>query len=284
MTVLLVLIQSALSALGTVVTQKVLVKRAVGNDFQTFIARSGNFLVLSAFLAFSVFEFPRETFETGAYATALWFALSVAMVYSTYPLRRTAYMNEKISTLQPFVMARQAFAVIAAFFLLSESVSTLTLLSALAAIVVVTLAGTGGFRLSFNRYCGMTLVASFVQALQVLFVVKFVKLWGAAGFYYLECLVIMGVSAILVVSRGKLAEWKAMTGEYLRLQLFSNVVALAAVIITLFFYGSLGVVVTSLVSFLYLAFLYAINYFFQKEIPSRSDVASTVAVLVLIAL
>lgn len=54
--------------------------------------------------------------------------------------------------------------------------------------------------------------------------------------------------------------------------------------LALFFYGSLGVVVTSLVSFLYLAFLYAINYFVTKEIPTKFDVASTFVVLALIAL
>lgn len=53
--------------------------------------------------------------------------------------------------------------------------------------------------------------------------------------------------------------------------------------LALFFYGTLGVVVTSLVSFLYLAFLYVINYFAIKEIPSKKDVLSTVAVLILIA-
>lgn len=74
-----------------------------------------------------------------------------------------------------------------------------------------------------------------------------------------------------------------MTKDYVKLQLSANLVALASVVLTLFFYGSLGVVVTSLVSFLYLAFLYAINYFASKEIPSKTDVASTLAVLVLIA-
>lgn len=43
-------------------------------------------------------------------------------------------------------------------------------------------------------------------------------------------------------------------------------------------------VVTSLVSFLYLAFLYVINYFAVKEIPSKTDVLSTLTVLILIAL
>ena len=74
-----------------------------------------------------------------------------------------------------------------------------------------------------------------------------------------------------------------MTPEYVKLQLSANVVALAATVLVLFFYGSLGVVVTSLVSFLYLAFLYAINYLAIKEIPSKADVLSTFAVLALIA-
>lgn len=283
MTVFLVVLQSALNALGTVVTQKVLVKRAVGNDWQTFVARSSNLAVLSFFLALSFFEFPKAAFPEGGWVTAGWFALSVAMVYSTYPLRRTAYMNEKISVLQPFVMARQAFVVVASFLLIGDSVSVATFLASLAAITVVTFAGSGGFRISFNRYCAMIFGASFIQALQILLVVRFVKLWGAAGFYYLESVAIVLVSAALVVFRGKFSEWKAMTPEYLRLQIFSNVVALAAVVLTLFFYGSLGVVMTSLVSFLYLGFLYGVNYLASKEIPSKSDVLSTLAVLILIA-
>ncbi len=205
------------------------------------------------------------------------------MVYSTYPLRRTAYMNEKISVLQPFVMARQAFVVIASFFLLSESVSIITFGSALIAIFVVTLAGTDGLKFAFNRYCAMIFGASFIQALQVLIVVKFVGLWGAAGFYYVESMAIVAISVALIVTRGKFSEWKNMTSAYLKLQLFSNVIALAAVILTLFFYGTLGIVVTSLVSFLYLAFLYFINYVLSGESPSKKDVLSTLAVLALIA-
>lgn len=177
MTAFLVVLQSALNALSTVATQKVLVKRAVGNDWQTFVARLSNFVVLSVFAAFSVFELPTNVFESGIWTTFGLFALSTAMVYSTYPLRRTAYMNEKISVLQPFVMARQAFAVIASFLLLSESVSVITFVSAILAIFVVTFAGTGGLKLSFNRYCGMVFFASFIQALQVLLVVRFVQLW-----------------------------------------------------------------------------------------------------------
>jgi hypothetical protein len=283
MTVFLVVLQSALNALGTVVTQKVLAKRAVGNDWQTFIARGSNLVILTAFLSFSAFEFPRAAFETGAAATAGLFLLSTAMVYSTYPLRRTAYMNEKISVLQPFVMARQAFVVIASFFLLSESVSVITFGSALLAIFVVTFAGTNGLKLAFNRYCAMVFGASLIQALQILIVVRFVSLWGAAGFYYVESIAIVIISAFLIVFRGKFSEWKNMTPDYLKLQIFSNVVALAAVVLTLFFYGTLGIVVTSLVSFLYLAFLYAMNYALSREIPSKGDVLSTLAVLILIA-
>lgn len=148
------------------------------------------------------------------------------MVYSTYPLRRTAYMNEKISVLQPFVMARQAFVVVASYFLLAESVSLVTFFAALSAIVVVTFAGTGGLKFSFNRYCGMILTASVIQALQILLVVKFVLLWGAAGFFYVESLAIAVVSLVLIVTRKKFSEWKLMTPQYLRLQISSNVVAL----------------------------------------------------------
>lgn len=131
MTVFLVILQSALNALGTVVTQRVLVKRAVGNDWQTFIARTSNFAVLSVFLALSFFPFPTKVFESGLLTTVGLFVISTAMVYSTYPLRRAAYMNEKISVLQPFVMARQAFVVVASYFLLAESVSIVTFFSAL---------------------------------------------------------------------------------------------------------------------------------------------------------
>lgn len=239
MTAFLVILQSALNALGTVLTQRVLVKRAVGNDWQTFIARTSNFLLLSGFLAASVFEFPSKSLSSGWIATFALFALSTAMVYSTYPLRRTAYMNEKISVLQPFVMARQAFVVVVSYVLLSESVSPLTFSAALAAIVVVTFAGTGGLKVSFNRYCAMIFAASFIQALQILLVVHFVKLWGAAGFYYVESLAIAAISVVLIVSRGKFSEWKSMTPDYVKLQLLSNLVALGAVVLTLFFYGSL---------------------------------------------
>lgn len=232
MTVFLVILQSALNALGTVATQRVLVKRAVGNDWQTFIARTGNFAVLSVILLIPVFgghaffEFPSRPFESGWWATAGLFALSTAMVYSTYPLRRSAYMNEKISVLQPFVMARQAFVVVASYFALSESVSLVTFFAALAAIVVVTFSGSGGLKLSFNKYCAMIFAASFIQAMQIMLVVHFVKLWGAAGFFYVESIAIALISAVLVVSRGKFSEWKLMTPGYVKLQLSANVVGL----------------------------------------------------------
>lgn len=91
---------------------------------------------------------------------------------------------------------------------------------------MVTFAGAGGLKFSFNRYCGMIFAASFIQAMQILLVVRFVKLWGAAGFYYVESIAIALVSLLLVVFRGKFSEWKLMTRDYVQLQLSANLVAL----------------------------------------------------------
>ncbi len=62
----------------------------------------------------------------------------------------------------------------------------------------------------------------------------------------------------------------------------TNSIVIVSILLSLTMYSSLWVVLTSLLSLLYLWFVYIISYFILKEIPSKKDVIVTIIVSIFI--
>ncbi len=213
----------------------------------------------------------------------LLFMLATFWLYTTYPLRRNAYANEKISVLQPFAMLFQVFPVILGFiFLASERANIITFLMAILASFIVLIPNIDFKNFKMNKYSSMVLLSSIIKSWQVFAVLYFLTILSPSNFYFIESLFIIIISFVLILVKKEFNEIKLITKKYSKLLFFANLVAIIWILLSLTMYSSLWVVLTSLLSLLYLVFVYILWYFILWEKPTKKDIVVTFLVAVCI--
>lgn len=85
-----------------------------------------------------------------------------------------------------------------------------------------------------------------------------------------------------MVFKKEFSEVKLLTKKYIRLLMFTNSTVVVSILLALTMYSTLWVVLTSLLSLLYLGFVYMLGYFILKEVPSKKDVWVTLFVAICI--
>jgi hypothetical protein len=88
----------------------------------------------------------------------------------------------------------------------------------------------------------------------------------------------------MMITKKEFWQFKLLTRKYSQLLFSANIIWIVAIIIWLTMYSTLWVVATSLISLLYLLFVYWFWYIILKEIPAKKDViiAFLVAVCIFI--
>ena len=86
----------------------------------------------------------------------------------------------------------------------------------------------------------------------------------------------------MIFIKWEFSEIKKITKKYAKLLFSANFVAVISVLLVLTMYSTLWVVTTSLLSLLYLVFIYIFWYIILKEIPGKKDII--IAVLVSICI
>lgn len=275
-------LQSFLNAIWIVLSKKVVENKKVWNNIQTFISRLAHaiFLIiifLFWFLKFNISEDSINIFNI------LLLILATMWLYITYPLRRNAYANEKVSVLQPFAMLYQVFPIIIGFiFIASERVNIITFITAILASAVVILANINYKNFKINKWSLMVLVSSVIKSFQLFVVLYFLTFLSPASFYFIETVLILIFSALFIVFKWELWEVNLLTKKYLKLILWTSFIVISSILLSLSLYSILWVVATSLLSLLYLVFVYILSYFILKETPSKKDIAVTFIVAVCI--
>jgi len=271
------IIQSFLGASWMVLTKKVLENKKIWNNWQTFISRFSHALIL--LFIFSVwfmginYNIPKE--HITLFNISLWF-ISTIWIYITYPLRRIAYANEKISVLQPFTMLFQVFPIIIGFiFITSERANIITFIMAILASIVVIWANIDFKNIKINKYSLMVLTSSIIKSIQIFAILYFLTFISPASIYFTESILIILFSSFLILVKSEFSEIKLISKKYLRLLLTSNVIVIISIMLSLTLYSTMWVIATSLISLLYLVFVYTLWYFFLKDIPSKKDISIT---------
>ena len=85
-------------------------------------------------------------------------------------------------------------------------------------------------------------------------------------------------SFILIFIKKEFSEIKLLTKKYIKLLVFTNTIVIVSILLALTMYSTLWVVLTSLLSLLYLVFIYILSYFILKEIPNKKDIIITIFV------
>lgn len=278
------IIQTFLGAFWKVLTKKMLEKRLIWNNWQTVFNRGGHILMLLPIILiwFLTFDVPKQELT---YFNILLFILWAVLIASTYPFRRVAYANEKVSVLQPFEMLFQVFTIIIWFiFIAWERANIVTFIFAILATFVVIAGSIQWKKIILNKYSAMVGLWSLIKSWQVFIMLYFIQILSPATFYTLESSIIVLMSLILICIKNEFPQLKLLTKDYLSILFISNGIIICAIILALGMYKNLWVIATSLISLLYLVFVYILWYFFLKEVPKKKDVIVTLLIVICIIL
>lgn len=276
--ILMWIIQSFLNASWMVLTKKVVENKKIWNNLQTLFNRWYHLIIV--WILFIIWIFKYNYIEAAMSINDFGLLLIATLwLYITYPLRRTAYANEKVSVLQPYAMLYQVFPIIIAFiFIASERANFITFISAMIASFVVIWTSIDYKKFKFNKYSWMVLISSIIKSFQVFAIIYFLTKFNPASYYFTETILVVTISLILILIKKEFWEIKLLTKKYLKLLLFTNSVVIISILLALTMYSTLWIVLTSLLSLLYLAFVYLLGYFVLKEIPTKKDVLVTLFV------
>jgi len=280
MAIILWILQSLFAALWMVYWKKVVENKKIWNNWQTFFSRTNHAIIILLLISLWAFGFnyqiPQN--ELNIYNIAI-FILAVLWLYTTYPLRRIAYANEKMSVLQPFAMLFQVFPVIIWFiFISTERANVITFLMAIIASIVVIWTSLDYKSLKINKYSLMVLASSIIKSVQIFAVIYFLTILSPETLYLTESIAIIIISAFLILIRWEFKEIKLLTKSYFKLLTSANIIAIISILLVLNMYTSLWIVATSLISLLYLWFVYFFWYLILKEVPSKKDILVTLFV------
>lgn len=280
--IILWIIQSFLNSLGMILTKKVVENKKIWNNLQTFFNRWYHLIIISVLFLVWFFDYNYIEAKISINDLLLLFIATI-WLYITYPLRRVAYANEKVSTLQPYAMLFQVFPIIIWFiFIATERANLITFLSAITASLVVIWTSIDYKKFKFNKYSLMVLASSTIKSFQVFAVLYFLTKFNPASFYFTETILIIVISLLLMIFKKEFSEVKLLTKKYIKLLIFSNSIVVISILLSLTMYSTLWVVLTSLLSLLYLGFVYILGYFILKEIPSKKDILVTLFVAICI--
>jgi drug/metabolite transporter (DMT)-like permease len=133
-----------------------------------------------------------------------------------------------------------------------------------------------------NKYSLMVLASSTIKSWQIFATLYFLKTLTPSTFYFIESLLIILISSILIFFKKEYKEFKFITKNYAKLLFGSNFIVIISILLSLTMFSSLWVVLTSLLSLLYLVFIYILWYFILKEVPSKKDILITIFVSICI--
>ena len=287
--IILWIFQSFMNAFWMVLSKKVVENKAVWNNWQTFISRTNHaiFIIVILWISYSFFDIKSLKFDLPEnilnIKNIFLFTIATVWIYFTYFLRRNAYANEKVSVLQPFAMLFQVFPIILGFiFIATERSNLVTFLVAIIASFIVIIPNIDFKNFKMNKYSTMVLLSSTIKSGQIFIVLYFLTIISPISFYFIESLLMIIISSFFILIKWEFSEIKQITKKYAKLLFSANLIAVISVLLVLTMYSTLWVVTTSLLSLLYLVFVYMFWYIILKEIPTKKDVV--IAVLVSICI
>lgn len=255
-----------------VISKLALENKVIWNNLQTLFSRISHFSII--WILFLLW-FMNNNYTETQLTNLDWilFVLSALGLYFTYYLRRTAYANEKVSVLQPFAMLFQIFPVIIWFiFIASERMSIITFFMAIVASFIVIIPSIDFKNLKINKYSLMVLISSTIKSCQLFVVLHLLTKFNPQTYYFVESVIIIVIAIAMMMKKKEFWQFKLLTNKYSQLLLLTNVIAIISIILALTMYTTLWVILTSLISLLYLIFVYFFGYLILKEIPAKKDV------------
>ncbi len=274
--------QSVLAALRMITDKKVANNKAIWNDILIFLSRGWHILFLIVLILFWIFDFniPKENINLINFLILI---TSSVMIYFIFFLRKVSYSNEKVTVLQPFAMLAQVFPIIFWFiFIMAERENLITFLSALLASLIVIWTSIDYKNFKINKYSLLILFSSILKAIQVFAIIYLLDFVSPVTYYILESIIMFVISIFIIIWKKQTHQIKFFTKSYTKLFILANFITLWAILLNLMMYKSLWIILTSLISLLYLIFVFIFSKLILKEKIWKKNIIISVVVAICI--
>ena len=214
---------------------------------------------------------------------AIIFALQVGFAI-IQPLSRRIWREEKVAFILPYNNLSTLLTIIFSFFLFHDaSVATLGV-SIFAVIIVVAASFERGGGVPRNLY-GILFVQAFnaVAAVASGYILLSVT---SIDYYVMGNVLWFGIFVILSIPmmRRIWADTRSLPRSYYAYRIGGNIFGNTSQLIGFFLISSLGLLVSTLLGFLYTGVMMVFSYFFFREIPRQKDIILAVVLAILVAI
>jgi hypothetical protein len=151
-------------------------------------------------------------------------------------------------------------------------VNIITFFMAIIASFLVILTSIDLKKIQINKYSLMVLASSTIKSFQLFAVLYLLTQVSPVSFYITESILIIFMSLTLIFIKKEFHEIKLLTKKYLKIIIWANFIIISSIILSLTMYTTLWVVGTSLISLLYLLFIYTLWFIILKETPTKKDI------------
>jgi uncharacterized membrane protein len=138
--------------------------------------------------------------------------------------------------------------------------------------------------LRISKYSLMVLLSSIIKSFHLFATVYFLTKLDPVNFYLIETILIIIFSIILLFIKKEYYQFKLLDKKYIKLLISANTVVVWSIIMVLTMYTSLWIVSTSLLSLLYIFFVFTLWYAFLWEKPSKKEIIVTILISICIFL
>jgi len=198
-------------------------------------------------------------------------------------LEQNIYKREKISALMPYEYLSSIFVIIISFFLLKD-VSLITLLITVLSVIIITLFSVNLKNFIFPKSLKLIFIYHIGVAVKMLLVWYLLLSISNFDYFSIFSIFIFILSVIVFISKKYHKSLYLWTKEFYSYKLSSSITWVFIDLLSLFIISSMGLIIATLLWFLWLITTLLFWFFILKEKPKKKDVVLSAIVLVLISI
>lgn len=210
------------------------------------------------------------------------FGIVVLTIFNSL-LDQYVYKNEKISALIPYEYLSSIFVIIISFFIFTD-ISVITLVITILAIVIITLFSLDFKKLIFPKNLKIIFLLHFIWSVKLLTLWYLLKNISNFDYFSIFTFFLFIISVIVFIYKKYYKLFKLWTKKFYGYRLWASIAWTFWELLSLFVISSLGLVVATLLWFLWLIFTLLFWFIILKDRAEKKDVLLAVIILILISI
>lgn len=266
-----------LQSLGTVFRKKSLLVSRLPELFFRFFGEINGLVIAIIVVAFSGFE--RSIFLNMRIVGGIVFVLILDLWYDY--IQQWLYREEKISTLMPYENLNCVFAIVV-WYLIFKDASVIALIMSLIVIVVTILFSVDYKKIEFPKNMKKILFVQILITAETLLTWYFLKDLSDQDYFVVYQIVIVVMLMFPLLFKRLFTSIKKMNRKFLWYGSLSATINNVSFLLYLFLLAEFGVVISTLLSFLWDGITLLFWFIFLKERPSKKDILLILVTTILV--